>query len=68
MHSQSRNPQWKPAIGEIVKARNGAIGEIVNLVVLTPPHAHAPAAYKVVVKFLFDNRKSSFSANDLIPI
>jgi hypothetical protein len=68
MHTQTRNTQWKPEIGQIVKAKNGAMGEIVNVIVLTPPHAHAPPAYAVVVKFLFDNRKSKFSANDLTPI
>ena len=68
MHSSKRNPQWKPEIGQIVKAPNGAIGEIVNVIVLTPPHANAAPAYRVVVQFVFDNRRSKFSADDLTPI
>jgi hypothetical protein len=68
MHSQKGNPQWKPAIGQIVKAKNGAMAEIVNVIVLTPPSAHAPPAYRVVVEFLFDKRRSKFSADELTPI
>jgi hypothetical protein len=68
MTAKSSRQEWKPAIGEVVKAKNGAIGEIVNVIVLTPPHAHARASYAVVVKFFFDNRKSRFSADDLTPI
>ena len=68
MTSHNLHSQWKPEIGQIVKAKNGAMGEIVNVIVLTPPHAHAPPAYNVVVRFLFDNRKSKFSWKDLTPI
>jgi hypothetical protein len=60
--------RWRPEIGQIVKAKNGAIGEIINVIILTPPHSHAAISYAVVVKFFFDNRKSKFSANDLTPI
>jgi hypothetical protein len=65
--ANSDSSEWKPAIGDVVKARNGAIGEVVNVIVLTPPHAHARPRYTVVVKFFFDNRKSRFSADDLTP-
>ena len=51
----------------MVKAKNGAIAEVVYVIVLTPVIASAPPAYAVVVKFIFDSRQARFPSTELTP-
>jgi hypothetical protein len=51
----------------MVKASNGAVAEVVHVIVLTPVVASAAPSYAVVVKFIFDNRQARFPSTELAP-